>query len=65
MKDRKFFLWEEQLKREGLLEWLESQGSLAEALECSNLPASMHREVKEWFLACKVTSATIARQSKC
>ncbi|EIE21484.1 hypothetical protein COCSUDRAFT_48132 [Coccomyxa subellipsoidea C-169] len=65
VKDRKFFLWEEQLKREGLLEWLESQGSLAEALECSNLPASMHREIKEWFLACKVTSTTIARQSKC
>ena len=51
VKDWKFLAWDEQLKKEGLLEWLRAQESLPKALACSELPASMHREVKDWFAA--------------
>ncbi len=51
LKDKKLLAWEEQLKREGLLDWLQSQRSVSHALDHPELPACMHAEVKEYFAA--------------
>ncbi len=51
LKDKKLLAWEEQLKKEGLLDWLQGQCSISHALDFLELPACMHEEVKEYFAA--------------